>query len=111
MKDFSKASPWMKQQYTYKDLQDAYNAGSYSDEYIMNGFPTRTFEEWFKDHIFEMDKLNQSNDNANIKKLSENYSMKLEPLPDKIRNHIPSGTKLISWDEYAKICGLKDDKT
>ena len=32
-----------------------------------------------------------------------NSGLNLPPMPDKLRNHIPSNTKLISWDEYIKL--------
>lgn len=43
--DYSKAHPMMKQQYTYKDMEDAYYAGA----------KTRaTFESWYKTFKPEM---------------------------------------------------------
>lgn len=49
--DYSIASPWMKQQYTYLDLKAAFEAG-----YVLDGFYPihKEFDEWFKDYKFEM---------------------------------------------------------
>lgn len=52
LKDHSIAHPMMKQQYTYKDLESAYNAGIDSDR------GNYKFESWYKNQNFEMTKEN-----------------------------------------------------
>lgn len=51
--DYSKPHPMLKYQYTYKDLQAAYEAGKegemYQYDYMEAGAPLPNFENWFKE--------------------------------------------------------------
>lgn len=53
LKDYSKVHPLLKQQYTYQDLEAAFNAALALD-FGGKKFEYDTFEEWFKGYKFEM---------------------------------------------------------
>ena len=129
--DYSKVNPRMKQQYTYKDLQDAFEAGKILVENAwlrdracreneINKLTYKDFLTWFTNYKFEMSDPDDEEDPDLFKKQSSSkyedfykkyfngeLELKIAPLPDRLKNYIPSGMKLISWEEYAKLCNLK----